>query len=224
MRPAPTTTTGRGALAPPRGVDLWCVPLGGATAREARLIACCSAREHARAAGMPIVRRRRRFLVGRGIARSILGAYLGVAPGAVELGAGEHGKPFVLSADAPAFSVSHSRDLIVVAVSPGFDVGVDVEWIDRTLDVMAIARRFLSAEEEADLVRLPAEQRTTAFLRLWTGKEARLKSTGGGFAGGPGAGAATLVEIAPGPGYVGALAYDAPPAPLHIPDNASAGL
>lgn len=224
MRLVRTMTRARGSLSPLGGVDLWCVPFDGAPAREERLIARCSASERERAACMPIDRRRRRFLVGRGIVRSVLGAYLGIRPRDVETATGEHGKPFVDSANAPGFSVSHSRDLLVVAVSAGFDVGVDVEWIDDTLDVMAIARRFLLEEEEDDLVRLRPAERTTAFLRLWTRKEARLKSTGGGFAGEPGGGGATLVEIAPGAGYVGALAYDAPLAPLHMLNNASAWL
>jgi 4'-phosphopantetheinyl transferase len=100
---------------------------------------------------------------------------------------------------------------------------------------MAIARRFLAAEDTAQLARLPGPQRTTTFLALWTRREACAKASGAGFTGGVGAtlartaetnggGPPTLVDLHPAPGYVGALAYAAPPALVHTPDHALACL
>ena len=66
MTMLPSTVTG--PIAAPRGVDVWTVPLDQPAAREARLIESCSTLEHARAACMPIARRRHDFLVARGIA------------------------------------------------------------------------------------------------------------------------------------------------------------
>ncbi|MDQ3678185.1 MAG: 4'-phosphopantetheinyl transferase superfamily protein [Actinomycetota bacterium] len=232
------STTAAGPLAPPRGVDLWTVTLDQPAAREARLVASCSAGEHARAARMPIAGRRRDFLVGRGIVRSVLGAYLGISPGRIEIAAGVHGKPFVDARDAPAFNVSHSHGLAVLAVTAGFDVGIDLERVDPSLDVVAIARWLASPEESAHLPSLGDAASATAFLRLWTRKEARAKAGGAGFSAGlgelsapsPGSaspswdGTRTIVDIDPAPGYVGALAYDAPPAPLYTPDHALACL
>lgn len=232
------STTTAGLLAPPRGVDLWIVPLDQPPVREARLIASCSAGEHERAARMPIARRRRDFLVGRGIVRSVLAAYLGISPGRVQIAVGAHSKPFVDGREAPAFNVSHSHGLVVVAVTAGFDVGIDVERVDPSLDVVAIARWFLAPEELAHLSSLGDTARSTAFLRLWTRKEARAKASGAGFSAGLSElsgllsgsaspcwdGRHTSVDIDPAPGYVGALVYGAPPALLHTPDHALACL
>jgi len=222
-------------IARPRGVDLWFVPLAQPAARAARLVAACSARERERAARMPVAGRRREFLLGRGIVRSVLGAYLGVAPCEVEIAVGAGGKPFLVAAGAPAFNVSHSHGLTAIAVTGGFPVGVDLERIDPRLDVGAIARRFLAVDEAAHLARLDAAERATAFLRLWTRREACAKASGAGFTGGLGAtlaptaetahdGPRTVVDLHPAAGYVGALAYSASPAPVHTPDHALACL
>jgi len=232
------SATALSPLAPPRGVDLWVFALEQPAAREARLTANCSARELERAARMLVPRRRREFLVGRGAVRSILGAYLGIAPRHVEIAVGPHGKPFVDAPGAPAFNLSHSGDMAVVAVSAGFDVGIDIERVDPALDVMAIARRFLAPDEVAHLASLEAAARAAAFSRLWTRRQACLKTSGTGFAIGLGEvrtplprsaaptsdGARTIVDIDPAPGYVGALAYDAAPVLVHIRDHALACL
>jgi 4'-phosphopantetheinyl transferase len=230
----PPTTLSQ--LAPPRGVDLWVFALEQSAAREARLTANCSARELERAERMLVPRRRREFLVGRGAVRSILGAYLGIAARHVEIAVGPHGKPFLDAPGAPAFNLSHSGGLAVVAVSAGFDVGIDIERVDPALDVMAIARRFLAPDEVAHLSSLEPAARPAAFSRLWTRREACLKTSGTGFAIGLGElrtpleclaasgsdGPRTVVDIDPAPGYIGALAYDAAPALVHIRDHALA--
>ena len=232
----PSSATG--PIAAPRGVDVWTVPLDQPAACEARLIASCSTLEHARAARMPIVRRGHDFLVGRGILRAVLGAYLGIPPRHVRIAAGAHGKPFVDSPAAPSFNVSHSHGLAVIAVTPGFQVGVDLELVDLRVDVVAIARRFLSKEEAALLSPLGPGARSTAFFRLWTRKEAYAKATGSGLTVGIGElfasprlsastiwhGTHTIVDIDPAPGYVGALAYEFPPTLLHTPSQPFASL
>jgi 4'-phosphopantetheinyl transferase len=232
-----TTTDSHPVIAPPRGVDIWCVSLEQPPAAQVRLAAQCSSSEHERAARMPIAARRRDFLVARGILRSILGAYLGTAPERVRIARSAHGKPFIDEPGAPAFNISHSHVLAVIAVSAGFAVGVDLERVDPLLDVAAIQRWFLSPKEGAHLVAVPPDARTHAFLRLWTRKEAVAKANGGGIAAGfaiavPLTGGAaptfdgvrTIVDLDPAPGYVAALAYDAPPATLRTPDHALAHL
>jgi 4'-phosphopantetheinyl transferase len=211
-------------IAAPGGVDLWTVSLDRPAADEARLIASCSPAEQARAARMPVARRRRDFLVARGIVRTVLGTYLEIPAAEVRIATRARGKPFVASPAAPAFSVSHSHRLAVVAVTPGFEVGVDLELVDPRLDVVAVARRFLSAQEAVRLAGLDPAARARAFFRLWTRKEAYAKATGRGLTvplgellGSPEPRSAThtTVDIDPASGYVGALAYAAPPTTLH---------
>ena len=61
-------------------------------------------------------------------------------------------------------------------------VGVDVEHEGRIVAALDLARRFFTPREAAELSSLPPEQQRTAFLRLWTLKEAFLKALGVGLA------------------------------------------
>jgi 4'-phosphopantetheinyl transferase len=240
------TTTA--ALAPPRGVDLWSLPLAALRPQAARLAAACSEGEWARAARARVAARRGEFLLTRGCTRTILAAYLDDDPRALPIGTGAHGKPFVDVPGAPAFSVSHSHGRLVVAVTAGFAVGVDIERIDKGTDVAVIARRFMASTDAAQMVSLMPEARAQAFFRWWTRREAELKARGCGLAGCVGEtfapearaavagvrttsrwpgdfdGTRTVVELALVPGYATALAYAAPPAPLLARDRALARL
>jgi len=59
-------------------------------------------------------------------------------------------------------------------------VGVDVEAIDPSLDMDAIARRFFAPAEASSLLALQRNERPTQFFRDWCRKEAVLKAVGAG--------------------------------------------
>src|SRR5690606_21175696 len=77
-------------------------------------------------------------------------------------------------------SWSHSGDRVVVAVTPGTEVGVDVERI--VPHARETAERVLREPERAVLAALPEPRRPAGFVRYWTRKEALLKATGDGLA------------------------------------------
>lgn len=121
------------------------------------------------------------------------------------------------------FNVSHSGGALLIAVSRDQDVGVDLEFSRRSRRVVELAQRWFDPAEAAALQTLPEALRQTAFLRLWTCKEAALKADGGGIASGlhriafamnPAGGidGATdgvwkVVGVEPAPGYLGAVAW-----------------
>ncbi|WP_416979354.1 4'-phosphopantetheinyl transferase family protein [Streptomyces sp. T028] len=129
---------------------------------------------------------RNRFLVGCALSRRILGELLGVPPEEVPLRracptcGGPHGKPRLAVPAGYDFSVTHSGDVVGVAVCRGAEVGLDVEEAGTALDVDAAARTALSPRESAALYALPPAERKPAFLRVWTRKEAVLKALGVG--------------------------------------------
>jgi 4'-phosphopantetheinyl transferase len=57
---------------------------------------------------------------------------------------------------------------------------VDVERVRDGLELEAIAKRFFSSGEQADLAALPSGQRRNAFFRCWCRKEAFMKARGEG--------------------------------------------
>jgi 4'-phosphopantetheinyl transferase len=130
----------------------------------------------------------RRFAVGRGTLRTVVGAALGIAPAAVRLVEGLHGKPVLAHGASPRplwFSVAHCEELLLVALSRRCDVGVDVERVRAFEQWERVADRVLDAAEREQLRRAVewGEDPGTAFLRHWCRVEAELKAIGCGIAG-----------------------------------------
>jgi 4'-phosphopantetheinyl transferase len=112
-------------------------------------------------------------------------------------------------------------------------LGVDLEQTRHVADLEQIALRFFSPRESTALLALSAEHRQAAFFKCWTRKEAYVKATGSGIAralnrfdvslapdeparilsidGQPELAATwSLHDLAPTPGFAGALAVQAP--------------
>jgi len=114
---------------------------------------------------------------------ALLAAYLGQPPEALTLVDGEYGRPALAAPhDALAFNWSHSGDRALLAIAHGVTPGVDLErWTARPR-ALEIAQRYFCAEEAAALALLDDALLPTAFLELWTAKEAVLKALGRGLA------------------------------------------
>lgn len=86
--------------------------------------------ERERAADIVRDQARKRWVASRWALRGVLGGYLGREPAEVELSLGERGKPRLADAgSALRFNLSHSKELALVAIATGREVGVDVQWI-----------------------------------------------------------------------------------------------
>ncbi|OQD52040.1 hypothetical protein BM536_035995 [Streptomyces phaeoluteigriseus] len=176
-----------GALRPPRPVQVWSGRLPDA---RPGLVGLLDPVERGRYEATADPANRARFLAGCAVSRLVLGELLGLPPADVPLRrvcsrcGGPHGK---VTLDVPAgsahadvrFSVSHSGDLIGLAVCRGAEVGLDVEDGVGT-DVERVAPRVLADTELAALHARPPAERPAAFLRYWTRKESVLKAIGVG--------------------------------------------
>ena len=83
-------------------------------------------------------------------------------------------------------SVSHSGDLVAVAVSSTSPVGVDVERIVSRRSLDSIARRSMDPSEYEIFISSEEEKKLSLFYKYWTIKEAYGKMTGKGLGGSPG--------------------------------------
>lgn len=124
-----------------------------------------------------------RYVVTRSLARIVLAGRLGATPREVAVSHTGKGKPVV--AENLHFNVSHSGDLILLAVSDDRAVGIDVERRRDVERVDALIARWLTPQERADVAVWVARKTglSDAFLRVWSLKEARLKALGVGIAG-----------------------------------------
>ncbi|HEB28986.1 MAG TPA: 4'-phosphopantetheinyl transferase superfamily protein [Porticoccus sp.] len=119
--------------------------------------------------------------VARALVRTVLSRYVDKAPTEWTFAKGEHGKPELTHSPQPLrFNLSHSGDYVVCAVSWQKDVGLDIEYIERKNDVLAIADRFFSKPELTDLFALPSARQEDRFFDYWTLKEAYMKAHGQG--------------------------------------------
>lgn len=161
-----------------------------------RLGGLLSPEERERAARFRVEGARRRFAVARGRLRERLAALVGVDPQALRLAATSRGRPYLAWPHSPVeFSIGRSGELAVLAFAVGRRVGVDVEEVVAFPELEDVARARLAPAELAALLDEPWQERTAAFLRCWTRKEAVAKALGTGLVADPrnlevGAGAA----------------------------------
>ena len=149
-----------------------------------RLRETLSPDEQVRAARYHFERDRRRFIIARGVLRSISGVYLNTPPNELAFEYGVRGKPAlspVPDGKPLCFNMSHSHELALYVFARHSRLGVDVEYALRDVnDADQLAERFFSANENAAYRALPAGEKRTAFFRCWTRKEAYIKAIGEG--------------------------------------------
>jgi 4'-phosphopantetheinyl transferase len=139
--------------------------------------------EQKRAAAMRHAEKQRHFIAARSALRLILSKYMGGAPERLAIATAAQGKPFLDAPDAPQFNVTHARGKALIAIS-GVPVGIDLEFARSVRNLDRLVENYFAPEEEQILTSLPNDQRAQGFLAAWTRKEACLKATGEGLAGG----------------------------------------
>ena len=122
-------------------------------------------------------------LITRAFVRDLLSYYADIAPEKWRFEKGEKDKPEIMSAPLPLrFNLSHTKNMIICAVTLADDIGCDVEDMTRSNDVLAIADRYFSPSESKELFSLPVEQQRNRFFDYWTLKESYIKAWGLGLA------------------------------------------
>lgn len=118
------------------------------------------------------------------LARSFLYEYLSMHYhiNNFELNFNEYKKPFLKSAPTISFSFSYAKDYLVVGISAGKKIGVDVEYIDQRLKIMEIAPEIMCSAElkQFNMYADNSFNKLTYFFRLFSGKESIIKSFGTG--------------------------------------------
>lgn len=177
---------------------------------------------------------RRHFIAARGMLRVILGRYLELDPAQLRFAYTAYGKPALAEPFDRynlQFNLSHSHNVVLYALTYKRDIGIDLEYIGRKIELKEIAQRFFSPNEASQLLALPAHLHREAFFNCWTRKEAFIKAKGDGLSlpldqfevslipNEPAVLLSThynpadvtrwsLRTIAPGPGYAGAVVVE----------------
>jgi 4'-phosphopantetheinyl transferase len=126
-------------------------------------------------------RDRRDYTAAHALLRRALSRRCSLPPEAWRFDVAATRKPIVDVLAVPMaldFSLSHTRGAVACAVGQGVEIGIDVETIDQSLEVDALAEVCLAPCERVALAQERPSQRSATFVELWTLKEAYVKAIG----------------------------------------------
>lgn len=152
-------------------VHVWKLLIPGTSPDVERL----SDEERRRSGSIVAEEARRRFQISRGFLRTLLERTSGLDLKGTEFSYGLHGRP-EMTRTGLRFNLTHSADLILVAITRSGPVGIDVEKLRLLPSLTSIIERYLNPDEVRWFQQRPTEVRVREFLRLWTLKEACAKA------------------------------------------------
>lgn len=143
-----------------------------------------SAEERAQEPKYYFARDRRRYLVTRVLVRTVLSRYVPIDPRDWVFGTNAYGRPHALNPQAEdmrlTFNLSHTHSMIVLGVTMGRALGVDVENVHAREISIGMADRYFSPLEADELAKAPSYLQQYRFFEYWTFKEAYIKARGMG--------------------------------------------
>jgi 4'-phosphopantetheinyl transferase len=164
-------------------IHIWCAVLDQPLYTIQRLANTLSIEERKRAERFHFVHDRRRFIVGRGVLRTLLANYLRVAPDDIQFCYGSNGKPFIdhcYNKINLHFNLSHSENYALFAFARDGEIGIDIEYVHFFSEMEEVAKQYFSINELFALQPLSNGEKNAAFFAFWTRKEALAKAVGMG--------------------------------------------
>ena len=124
---------------------------------------------------------RDRYVMSHGLLRYLLSFYVGSKPHEIEYSVNQFGKPFLKEESYRVqFNMSHSKDYAAYIMVLDCQVGIDIEWKDKTINFEEISDLVLSPGEINSFHKLTPEGKFQTFYDIWTKKEAIVKAIGDG--------------------------------------------
>ncbi|MGV8835344.1 4'-phosphopantetheinyl transferase family protein [Cellvibrio sp.] len=165
-----------------QAIHIYCLDIRRFTAdhyADAERIMTSAERERA----LKFVRGKESYVASRWLLRTVLAQYTNLPPEMVEFLRTDKGKPYLPQSDIH-FSLSHSGHWALLAVGKTELIGIDIEAVGTTRDLIGIAESYYHPHEFAQLQALAGSAQHDYFYRLWTLKEAFFKATGTGISAG----------------------------------------
>lgn len=159
------------------GVRIWSCELDRDASEVEEFESLLSSGEIRRARSFRFPTDRDRFIVAHGFVRRVLGAITEVECRDLKYAYEAEGKPRLRDHHIE-FSLSHSENLAVLAVSKDIRVGVDVEKLRSIEEWSSVASEYLPKDEFYAIRQAPLRERPELFLRFWTRQESLIKAAG----------------------------------------------
>jgi 4'-phosphopantetheinyl transferase len=139
--------------------------------------------ERAQESRFHFARDRLRYLVTRALVRTVLSRYVpSIGPGSWMFSTNAYGRPQIVNPEAGnlSFNISHAHSMIVLGVTRGRALGVDVENVAVRELSIDVATRYFAPREVADLAKVPPRRQQYRIFEYWTLKESYIKARGMG--------------------------------------------
>ncbi|TYC51168.1 4'-phosphopantetheinyl transferase superfamily protein [Rhodobacterales bacterium] len=165
-------------------VAVWWLPLERVGEADwPSLEALLSAEERTRAERFHFERDRKVYIAAHAACRGLLTYCLAEPADSWRFSVEDHGKPELICPEGgPRFrvNISHTRDFAAAALTQDHDIGIDVEWLQRSAETEGLARRMFAESECRQVVEASDAEKLDIFLGFWTLKEAYVKAIGKG--------------------------------------------
>lgn len=167
-------------------IHIWCVFCSPLTDQQllSRYDSLLNESERSQYKRFYFEKHRHQHMVTRALVRSVLSLYEeSVSPEQWQFKKNKYGKPYISNANLTThlrYNLSHTDELIVMAVTLNQEIGIDVEYLPRLKMMPDIVNKFFSPCEAKQLQGLSEEQKINRFCDLWTLKEAYIKACGMG--------------------------------------------
>lgn len=164
-------------------IHIWKIDLDTIRYKPKTFLFLLSAEEIARCDQFVSQSNHYRYQVTHCMKRLILASYLDNDPQCLHFKLGKWGKPAIANQNALSlqFNISHSHNLILIAITAKDAVGLDVEYQAKKIPIESLAKLIFSPAEKISFSALKSqEEKEKAFFRSWTRKEAYLKAKGVG--------------------------------------------
>ena len=112
--------------------------------------------------------------------KALLALYAGTNGNEVNLSYGLNGKPLWKDFPEIQFSVTHSKHAFALAFIKHSRVGIDLEDLNRSMDMKALAKFLFSENELQKFYSTDEKFHSEQLLNAWTRKEAFVKASGRG--------------------------------------------
>jgi 4'-phosphopantetheinyl transferase len=125
----------------------------------------------------------KQFTITHGLLRTILSNYLQTEPEKIEFVYNQFGKPSLVTKSESGFlcfNMSHTSGRVMYAFAQDREIGIDIELVRPIFGINHIIKRFMSLKEKSQYLSLSEDQKTKAFFKWWTCKEAYCKAVGVG--------------------------------------------
>jgi 4'-phosphopantetheinyl transferase len=121
-----------------------------------------------------------RYVEIRARLRILLGDVLNTQPDKLRIPKTAYGKPYLRDYPELSFNLSHTANKMVVAIANDCDLGIDIELCKARASLAGLVEKCFAEEEKHFWYQLADSEKTRAFYRFWTRKEAFVKAVGRG--------------------------------------------